>query len=75
MHELDKIVLYHDELEAVRLCDYEGLFQEQAGEQMGVSRGTVQRTLTTARKKIAQALTTGAAIIIARDEEEPLDSL
>ena len=62
--------MYHDELEALRLCDYEGLFQEQAGEQMGVSRGTVQRTLTSARKKVAQALSTGSAIIFAADGEE-----
>lgn len=70
LQELDRIVLYHDELEAVRLCDCEGLFQAQAGELMGVSRGTVQRTLTAARKKIARALTSGAALIIARDDEE-----
>ena len=61
--ELKKITLYRDELEALRLCDFEGLFQEQAGEKMGISRGTIQRILTSARRKTAEALSTGAALI------------
>jgi predicted DNA-binding protein (UPF0251 family) len=64
MHELKRITLYLDELEALRLCDYEGMFQEQAGEKMGVSRGTVQRLLTSARKKVAEALTQGNALVM-----------
>jgi len=67
--ELEKICLYRDELEALKLCDYEGLFQEQAGEKMGVSRGTVQRILSSARSKTAEALSTGAALVFAKDEE------
>ncbi|BCO08838.1 hypothetical protein GF1_12140 [Desulfolithobacter dissulfuricans] len=66
--ELKHIPLYRDELEVIKLCDYEGLFQEQAGERMGVSRGTVQRILTSARRKIAEALTTGAALVFEEDE-------
>lgn len=61
--ELKHIKLYRDELEALKLCDFEGLFQEQAGKKMGVSRGTVQRILTSARKKTAEALATGAALV------------
>jgi len=67
--ELKQITLYRDELEALKLCDFEGLFQEQAGEKMGVSRGTVQRILTSARKKTAEALSTGAALIFGDDDE------
>jgi len=62
--ELRRIDLASDELEALKLCDYEGLFQEQAGEKMGVSRGTVQRLLASARQKIAAALVEGAALVI-----------
>jgi predicted DNA-binding protein (UPF0251 family) len=65
---LKQITLFRDELEALKLCDYEGLFQEQAGEKMGVSRGTVQRILTSARQKSAEALATGAALIFAEEE-------
>jgi len=64
MEELPRIILAPDELEALKLCDYDGLFQEQAGERMGVSRGTVQRLLATARKKVAAALVEKAALVI-----------
>lgn len=70
LRELKKINLHQDELEAFRLCDYQGLFQEQAGEKMDVSRGTVQRLLTSARKKIAEALTQGAALVMDEKEKE-----
>jgi len=68
--ELKQITLFRDELEALKLCDFEGLFQEQAGERMGVSRGTVQRILTSARKKTAEALATGAALVFTEDDEK-----
>ncbi|MCB2188539.1 MAG: DUF134 domain-containing protein [Deltaproteobacteria bacterium] len=57
--------LAHDELEALKLCDLEGLTQEEAGERMGVSRGTVQRTLKAARAKVAHALVEGEALLLA----------
>jgi hypothetical protein len=53
------------ELEALRLVDLEGLSQEEAGERMGVSRGTVWRLIQSARKKTSQALTEGRPIRIA----------
>ncbi len=53
------------ELEALRLVDLEGLSQEEAGERMGVSRGTVWRLIQSARKKTAQALTEGRPLCIA----------
>ena len=68
--ELQRIVLQRDELEALRLCDMEGLFQEEAGERMGVSRGTVQRLLAGARRKVATALVEGAALIL--EESTPV---
>ena len=73
--ELNKILLYRDELEALKLCDAEGLFQEQAGEKMGVSRGTIQRILTSARRKTAEALATGSALIFAEDDEEDSNTI
>ncbi len=62
--ELTPVVLELDELEALRLCDAEGLTQEEAGQSMGVSRGTVQRLLASARKKVAAAITEGRALVI-----------
>ncbi|MCI5144155.1 MAG: DUF134 domain-containing protein [Candidatus Electrothrix sp. AR3] len=64
-----QISLFRDELEALRLCDLEGLFQEQAGERMEISRGTVQRLLTSARRKTAEALVSGAALVLVEAEK------
>ena len=63
MSEIEKIQLCADELEALKLCDADGLKQEEAGEKMGISRGTVQRILSAARKKVATALAQGGAIV------------
>lgn len=52
------------ELEAFRLVDLEGLSQEEAGQRMGISRGTVWRLLQNARKKTAQAITEGRPLQI-----------
>jgi predicted DNA-binding protein (UPF0251 family) len=61
--KLTQVLFLEEELEVIRLCDLTGLTQEQAGTQMGVSRGTVQRILTSARKKIASALVNGEALV------------
>jgi len=58
------IIMEHAELEAMRLVDFEGLSQEEAGTRMGVSRGTVWRLLQSARKKAVQALTEGRPLMI-----------
>ncbi|OGW41450.1 MAG: DNA-binding protein [Nitrospirae bacterium GWD2_57_9] len=63
MSEVKQMLLSRDELEALKLCDLDDLTQEEAGEKMGVSRGTIQRILAAARKKVAQALTRGQAIV------------
>ncbi len=52
------------ELESLRLCDLEGLEQQDAAECMGISRGTLQRILYSARRHTAEALTGGYGIII-----------
>ncbi|MDA8155129.1 MAG: DUF134 domain-containing protein [Actinomycetota bacterium] len=64
MTQLEKIVLLRDELETLKLCDMDGLTQEEAGVKMGVSRGTVQRILSSARKKVAQAISECKAILL-----------
>jgi predicted DNA-binding protein (UPF0251 family) len=61
---LQHIALTVDELEAVRLADFEGLYQEQAAEKMNVSRQTFGRIIESAHKKIADALVNGKALSI-----------
>lgn len=64
LKEIEKIALYRDELEALKLCDMDGLTQEEAGEKMGISRGTVQRLLSEARRKTATALAECKALVL-----------
>ncbi|MFX1369324.1 MAG: DUF134 domain-containing protein, partial [Promethearchaeota archaeon] len=58
---VDSQPLYIDEaeIEALRLIDLEGFYQEDAGMSMNVSRGTIWRLITSARRKIAQAVFEG----------------
>ena len=60
----NEITIEPAELEAIRLVDLEGLSQEQAGQKMDISRGTIWRLVKSGRKKIAQALTQGQPIHI-----------
>ena len=64
LKEMEIIKLAHDELEALHLCDGEGKTQEEAGACMGVSRGTVQRLLSSAHRKVAEALVGQKALAI-----------
>ncbi len=54
--ELEEVVLALDELEAVRLADLEGMYQEEAAEQLGVSRQTFGNILRAAHAKVADCL-------------------
>jgi predicted DNA-binding protein (UPF0251 family) len=59
------VSLRPEEIELIRLIDLEGLEQEQAAEQLGVSRKTAWRDLHEARRKIADALVNGKGIEMA----------
>lgn len=61
---LQQITLSVDELEAVRLADLEGLYQEDAAKKMNISRQTFGRILESAHRKIADSLTNGKALLI-----------
>jgi len=60
----DPLVLGVDELEALRLADLGGLYQEEAARRMNVSRQTFGRIIETARRKVAQALVEGRPLRI-----------
>ncbi|HII86156.1 TPA: DUF134 domain-containing protein [Candidatus Bathyarchaeota archaeon] len=64
----DPIFMEVAELEAFRLVDMDGLSQEEAGQRMNVSRGTIWRLVQSARKKTAQALTEGRPLQIAGNQ-------
>ncbi len=53
---LKTIVMYEDEMEAIRLADYESLYQQDCAKKMKISRTTFSRLVESARKKIADSL-------------------
>ena len=64
MRDLEMIELTAEEVEALRLRNTEGLEQEEAAKKMNTSQSTFQRILSSAYKKITEALIEGKAIKI-----------
>jgi uncharacterized protein len=62
--KLERVEMTLDELEAVKLLDYEGKYQEQAAKSMGVSRQTIGNIIESARYKIAGAILHGKLLSI-----------
>lgn len=56
LHDLEIVVISHEELEAIRLVDFVGLEQEEAATRMEISRKSMANDLKSGRKKIADAL-------------------
>ena len=64
LYELQEILLESDELEAIRLADYQNLSHEDAASRMKISRATFGRILHSARGKVADGILNGKAIQI-----------
>jgi predicted DNA-binding protein (UPF0251 family) len=64
MHQLEEVVLTKEEMEAIKLKDFDGLEQTKASEKMNTSQSTFQRILSSARVKIAEAIVKGEALKI-----------
>lgn len=64
LRNLGEVCLSLEEAEAIRLKDLERLEQEQCAQKMHISRPTFHRVLTSARRKVAEALLNGKAIHI-----------
>ena len=64
---LEVVELTLEEIEALRLKNVLGLEQIEAAKKMGISQPTFQRTLSSAYKKIAEALIKGKAISILKE--------
>lgn len=62
--QLDEVELGHDEMEAIRLKNLEDLDQTECAKKMKISQSTLQRILSSAYKKITEALVKGKAIKI-----------
>jgi len=64
MRNLEIIELSAEEVEALRLRNMKNLEQEEAAQKMNTSQSTFQRILSSAYKKITEALVEGKAIKI-----------
>lgn len=62
LSKLAEISLSAEELEALRLKNIEELDQSECAKKMNTSQSTFQRILTSAYKKISEALINGKAI-------------
>ncbi len=63
-NSLEKVTVYEDEMEAIRLADLESMYQQECADKMGISRTTFSRLVESARKKIADALLNQKAISV-----------
>lgn len=63
--DLEPVILFFEEYEAMRLLDYLGMTQLEAAHEMAVSRPTLTRIYEKARRTIAGAFIEGKAIFIA----------
>lgn len=68
--ELEEISITMDELEAMRLADYEELYHEDAAKKMKISRQTFGRILQEAHRKVAECLLKGKALKIETKQKE-----
>jgi len=64
LRELEEVVLFSDELEALKLHEVDGLEQIEASEKMKISQPTFARLLGSANRKVAEAIIKGKAIRI-----------
>ncbi len=64
LRQLEEVVLFSDELEALKLSQVDNLQQVEAAKKMKISQPTFARLLGSANKKIANAIIKGKAIKI-----------
>jgi predicted DNA-binding protein (UPF0251 family) len=73
MSKLNKITILPEELEALRLADYLNMSQQQAADEMAISRQTFGNIVNQARYKVAASLVEGGALLF--EDKEQNDDL
>lgn len=61
---MEEIILEKEEAEALNLVDFKKIGQIEAAEKMNTSQSTLQRILSNARKKTAEAIIKGKSLKI-----------
>ena len=72
LFELEEVVLTPDEVEALKLADFDCLYQADAAEKMGISRQTFGNIINSAHRKVADAILNGKAVCIEGGYEKVL---
>lgn len=70
MVDLVEVSISLDEIEAIRLADYERRYHKDAAKTMNISRQTFGRILKDARRKVSECLIVGKALRIDTNKEE-----
>ena len=70
MTELEEVAVSMDEIESIRLADYDGLYHADAALKMEISRQTFGRILRKAHRKVAECLLKGKALRIESTNKE-----
>ncbi|HBI16722.1 MAG TPA: hypothetical protein DDY52_00990 [Candidatus Moranbacteria bacterium] len=64
MLELEEILLTKEEMESIKLKDFDKMEQIEAAQKMNTSQSTFQRILASARGKVSEAIVRGKALKI-----------
>jgi len=64
LRDLEEVVLFSDELEALKLYEVDELDQINSAKKMNISQPTFARILNSAQKKVAEGIVKGKAIRI-----------
>jgi predicted DNA-binding protein (UPF0251 family) len=70
VRDWNPVELSLEELQVLKLVDYEGLTQVEASERLGISRATVWRLLKSGRQKLLQAILEGRPLKIVKNYPE-----
>ncbi len=73
LDKLEEVNLGLDELEAMRLADFNGLYQEDAAKKMDISRQTFGNIINSAHKKIADVILNAKALKIEGGKVKKVD--
>lgn len=74
-YNTEEVILIIEEIEALRLSDFQMLDQDEAAKSMNISRGTFQRILNLARYKTADAIMNGKIIRIEGGDYELINAV
>lgn len=69
MNKIEQVPLQDDEFEALRLVDLQGMQQQIAAVEMGVSRQTLANLVKAARLKVVDCLVNGKALMMQPNNE------